>query len=142
MTTVAVNMNTTKPTDLQVVLEAMTHAVMIVQKERDDALKACAEMLDVMEFGWTIIANASGGNWTKETKEWQDSAARFREQYHHALSSDYGKDYFHVRELERTKKVLEFLRDEADYADVEEEVRVVNVIRDELARLEALKETK
>lgn len=48
----------------------------------------CAAMRHVAEFGWTVIANASNGDWTKETVEWRDAAARFRAMWHNVLSSD------------------------------------------------------
>lgn len=40
-------------------------------KELDDA----AEML------WVVIANVSEGNWSKQSKEWQEAAARWRDNY-------------------------------------------------------------
>jgi hypothetical protein len=52
------------------VLQCLTQA----QEGREGEWKDCAE------YGWTIIANASGGDWTKEAKDWQEAAARFRDQ--------------------------------------------------------------
>lgn len=46
-----------------------------------------ARLKDCAEYGWTIIANASGGNWDRETKDWQEAAARFRAQYYACLDS-------------------------------------------------------
>ena len=37
--------------------------------------------LDHLEIAWGVIANAGGGDWTKETKEWQEAAARWRDEY-------------------------------------------------------------
>lgn len=37
--------------------------------------------LDAIELAWGIIANAGGGNWGKETPEWQDAAVRWRDTY-------------------------------------------------------------
>jgi hypothetical protein len=34
---------------------------------------------DAIEAAWGIIANAGGGDWTKETPEWQEAAARWRD---------------------------------------------------------------
>lgn len=36
----------------------------------------------LLEIAWGVIANAGGGDWTRETKEWQDAAARWRDDYH------------------------------------------------------------
>ena len=38
-------------------------------------LKDAAEML------WVVLANVSGGDWTKQTQEWQEAAARWRDNY-------------------------------------------------------------
>lgn len=35
---------------------------------------------DAIEFAWTIIANAGGGNWKNESADWQTAAARFRDE--------------------------------------------------------------
>ena len=39
----------------------------------------------IIEAAWGVIANAGGGDWTKETPEWQEAAARWRDEYHRAL---------------------------------------------------------
>jgi len=44
-----------------------------VSREQDAA--AAAEAL------WVALANVSGGDWTKQTPEWQEAAARAREHY-------------------------------------------------------------
>ena len=46
-----------------------------------------AQHADLLEYAWTIICNAGGGDWTKESIEWQGAAARFREQYHPPLAT-------------------------------------------------------
>jgi len=38
-------------------------------------------MADAAEMLWTVIANVSEGNWTKQTPEWQEAAARWRDYY-------------------------------------------------------------
>ena len=32
-------------------------------------------------WAWSIIANAGGGDWTRETPEWQVAAAKWRDRY-------------------------------------------------------------
>jgi len=44
-------------------------------KAKCDALDKAAEML------WAVLANVSGGDWTKQTQEWQDAAAKWRDNY-------------------------------------------------------------
>ena len=36
---------------------------------------------DELELAWGIIANAGGGDWQKESPEWQAAAAKWRERY-------------------------------------------------------------
>ena len=42
--------------------------------------------IDLLEQAWGIIANAGGGNWERESKEWQEAASAWRDQYHSILS--------------------------------------------------------
>jgi hypothetical protein len=39
-------------------------------------------LVDELELAWGIIANAGGGDWETQTKEWQDAATRWRDRYH------------------------------------------------------------
>lgn len=45
-----------------------------------------SEAAEAIDLAWGIIANASGGNWEKETPEWQEAAARWRDKYVHKQS--------------------------------------------------------
>lgn len=36
-------------------------------------------LLDIIDTAWGIIANAGAGNWQRESKEWQEAAARWRD---------------------------------------------------------------
>ena len=36
---------------------------------------------DAAEMLWVVIANVSEGDWTKQTKEWQEAAAKWRDYY-------------------------------------------------------------
>lgn len=37
---------------------------------------------DLLDYAWAIIANAGGGDWSKESKMWQDAATEWRDKYH------------------------------------------------------------
>lgn len=39
----------------------------------------------MLEAAWGIIANVGGGNWSKETSEWQAAAINWRDAYHRTL---------------------------------------------------------
>lgn len=43
------------------------------------------KMSDAAEMLWVMLANVSGGDWTKQTPEWRDAAARWRDNYFAAL---------------------------------------------------------
>jgi hypothetical protein len=44
-------------------------------------------MADAAEMLWIVLANVSGGDWTKQSDEWQEAAARWRDNYFRALSA-------------------------------------------------------
>lgn len=41
-----------------------------------------AELNELLELAWGIIANANGGDWSRATHEWQGAAVRWRDRYH------------------------------------------------------------
>jgi hypothetical protein len=43
-------------------------------------------MADAAEMLWVVLANVSGGDWTQQSAEWQDAAARWRDNYFAALT--------------------------------------------------------
>lgn len=45
------------------------------------------EDLEALEIAWGIIANAGNGDWAKETKEWQEAAAKWRDNVMPKLSA-------------------------------------------------------
>ena len=42
---------------------------------------ADAELLDLLEYAWGIIANAYGGEWTEASKSWETAAYSWRNRY-------------------------------------------------------------
>lgn len=61
--------------DAEVEIETLTqaHATLTAEVSR---LRDAAEML------WVVLANVSGGDWEKQTPEWQEAAARWRDNYY------------------------------------------------------------
>ncbi len=53
--------------------------------EAEGFRKALCKAIDFAEWGWTIIANAHGGDWEKESKDWQETAAKYRDQFHNDI---------------------------------------------------------
>ena len=46
-------------------------------KERLNIIK----LADAAEMLWAVLANVSGGDWTKQNGEWQEAAAKWRDNY-------------------------------------------------------------
>lgn len=46
-----------------------------------------APLANALEFAWGIIANVSGSDWSLQSPEWQEAAARFRDQYWNPVAS-------------------------------------------------------
>lgn len=101
------------------------------QTRAEKAEIACAQMKDVAEYLWAVVANASGGDWTKQSEEWQRAASRARDQYNKTISTDCGKGWVRVEELESTIVELNRLADLVGEVDV-------RIIQNEITRLEAL----
>ena len=36
---------------------------------------------ELIEYAWTILADAGGGDWEKETPDWKGAAAKWRDEY-------------------------------------------------------------
>lgn len=51
-----------------------------------EAQEASKAMVDAAEMLWVVLANASGGDWTQQSPEWQEAAARWRDNYFAALA--------------------------------------------------------
>lgn len=43
------------------------------------------ELNDLLMRAWGLVANAGGGDWKKETGEWQTAAVDWRERYNRYL---------------------------------------------------------
>lgn len=43
------------------------------------------QMLDALEMAWGVIANAGGGDWETQSVEWQEVAARWRDEHWHKI---------------------------------------------------------
>lgn len=65
--------------------------------------------MDHLEWAWGIIANAGGGNWLKETSDWQEAARAWRDRYHMLLS-----DWLKFHEQEPSSVVEEAVEPEPE----------------------------
>jgi hypothetical protein len=55
--------------------------------ETDRARQEPPSMADAAEMLWVVLASVSGGDWTKQSVEWQEAAARWRDYYFAALTA-------------------------------------------------------
>lgn len=44
-------------------------------------------MADAAEMLWIVLANVSGGDWTQQSDEWRETAARWRDHYFRVLQA-------------------------------------------------------
>lgn len=56
-------------------------AALTAERARTAQLEQAAEML------WVVLAFVSGGDWTKQSPEWQEAAERWRDNYFTALGT-------------------------------------------------------
>lgn len=46
------------------------------------------EVKNHLELAWVIIANAGGGDWERESPEWEEAAAKWRDKYYEIISEN------------------------------------------------------
>ena len=70
-----------------------THNADILMQSNSDLVARLAtaraeitRLKDAAEMLWVVLANVSGGDWAKQTQEWQHAAARWRDAYFTALA--------------------------------------------------------
>jgi hypothetical protein len=49
---------------------------------RDSWCDEYTKMRDAAEMLWVVLANVDGGDWSKQSAEWQQAAARWRDEFH------------------------------------------------------------
>jgi hypothetical protein len=65
--------------------EAMRAALLKVEAEaRASAEAQIADLIEAGEALWGVVANASNGNWSEQSAEWQAAAARWRDNWERA----------------------------------------------------------
>ena len=73
------------------VMDAICYAVCEGQKlelalnEANDRIK---RLEDCIETAWGIIANVSGGDWTRQKSEWQEAVVRWRDNQFHPIMKE------------------------------------------------------
>lgn len=49
--------------------------------------KRVNDFADSAEMLWTVVANVSGGDWSKQSKEWREAAEKWRDNYFDKLKA-------------------------------------------------------
>lgn len=57
------------------------------EREQRGAPQGWQPMNDAAEMLWVVLANVSGGDWSKQSPEWQEAAARWRDNYFAVLKA-------------------------------------------------------
>jgi hypothetical protein len=73
-------------TVLQAVLDAIAGTIDTSTQISDHpnvkfAMMQRLKLLDAAEMLWIVMANVSGGDWSQQSSEWQEAAARWRDNY-------------------------------------------------------------
>ena len=74
--------STREPRQLSVEMNTLLYALGLAREARDEAKGDAVAARELLKEAWGIIANAGGGNWGRESKEWQEAAAKFRDEFH------------------------------------------------------------
>jgi len=96
------------------ILRAFLEAEISVHQEMFDRLGENDRLNAGIMHAWGIIANASGGDWTKEDTGWQAAAASFRDTYVTTSQQSPAAGFRWVRieeyeELEKARQILKAL---------------------------------
>lgn len=63
--------------------ESTPQPTMTAEPSREPGL--ITKWMEIVESAWGIIANAGGGDWTKESADWREAAGKWRDEYHARL---------------------------------------------------------
>jgi len=59
-----------------------------LKKENDELKQRIKRMDDCIETAWGIIANVSGGDWTRQKPQWQEAVVRWRDNDFHPIMKE------------------------------------------------------
>lgn len=59
-----------------------------LERELNAAKERIKKMEGVIEMAWALIANVSGGDWTRQHLEWRKAVARWRSGDFHQIMSE------------------------------------------------------
>lgn len=68
--------------DAGIKITAPNHMLGQQWEQFHDGVMQLAKLREELELAWGIIANAGGGDWFKESQEWQDAAAKWRDEFY------------------------------------------------------------
>jgi hypothetical protein len=63
-----------------------------IQDANANLIAAAPELLEAGEMLWVVLANVSGGDWSKQSVEWQEVAGRWRDNYFDVARKAQGRD--------------------------------------------------
>jgi hypothetical protein len=61
---------------------------MLLGRQLNVANKRIKRLEDCIETAWGIIANVSGGDWTRQKPQWQEAVVRWRDNDFHPIMKE------------------------------------------------------
>jgi hypothetical protein len=71
-----------------VLRDTFWNAAVDLKKENDELKQRIKRMDDCIETAWGIIANVSGGDWTRQKPQWQEAVVRWRDNDFHPIMKE------------------------------------------------------
>ena len=71
-----------------VLRDTFWNAAVDLKKENDELKQRIKRMDDCIEAAWGIIANVSGGDWTRQKPQWQEAVVRWRDNDFHPIMKE------------------------------------------------------
>jgi len=69
------------------VVEAMERVAKLYERGLHAERQRIADLIGLCETAWGVIANASGGDWKRESRVWRGAAELWRDRYHRILAA-------------------------------------------------------
>jgi hypothetical protein len=76
------------PVEDAVLRDTFWNAAVDLKKENDELKQRIKRMDDCIQTAWGIIANVSGGDWTRQKPQWQEAVVRWRDNDFHPIMKE------------------------------------------------------
>jgi hypothetical protein len=87
-----------------VLRDTLWNAAIDLKKENDELKQRIKRMDDCIETAWGIIANVSGGDWTRQKPHWQEAVVRWRDNDFHPIMKELSERKAKEAKLKRSER--------------------------------------